>query len=403
MNEPRRLKRAVIKEELVELTGDFVKAVLLQQMLYWSERAQDFKQFAQEELQRAEKWGSPETLDGKKEFVDDMIYGWVYKTAEELSSETMLNLAANTIRRHLKELVEKGYLLERSNPKYRWDRTLQYRVDLLKVQADLMSRGYPLEGYSVELPIAKMEHGASVCGDSASHVTPMDVPSSKMEDQSSKMENQSSEMENQTCENGVTIPEITTENTTENTTERNHCASQAPHTGEAEKPEPVAIGTSSGLPVSKKERGKTSPLDRPSKFTRSGQKKSLDEIAEAVQRMTSDEVERKTSKKKPVRNTSSIIALFQEESKRVFGGCVPFETGKDMKLLKTMIDEMGYETVVEMMNWMFNNWAVFQRECKLRPGLPTIGLFWGYRSYLYAKVLDKGAVSREGGKAEDEF
>ena len=44
MNEPRRLKRVVIKEELVELTGDFVKAVLLQQMLYWSERVQDFKQ-----------------------------------------------------------------------------------------------------------------------------------------------------------------------------------------------------------------------------------------------------------------------------------------------------------------------------------------------------------------------
>lgn len=393
MNEPRRLKRVVIKEELVELTGDFVKAVLLQQMLYWSERVQDFKQFAQEELQRAEKWGPPETLDGKKEFVDDMVYGWVYKTAEELSSETMLNLAPNTIRRHLKELVEKGYLLERSNPKYKWDRTLQYRVDLLKVQTDLMSLGYPLEGYSVELPIAKMEHGASVCGDSASHVTPMEFPSSKME-------NQSTEMENQICENGRAIPEITTEITTE----RNHCASQAPHTGEAEENEPVAVDMGLGLPVSKKERCKTSPIDKPSKFTRFGQEKSLDEIAEAIQRMTSDDVERKTSKKKkPVRSSKTIIALFQEESKRLFGGCVPFETGKDMKLLKTMIDEMGYETVVEMMNWMFNSWAVFQRECKLRPGLPTIGLFWGYRAYLYSKVLDKGAVSREGGKAEDEF
>ena len=152
-----------------------------------------------------QKMGPPETLDGKKEFVDDMVYGWVYKTAEELSSETMLNLAPNTIRRHLKELVEKGYLLERSNPKYKWDRTLQYRVDLLKVQTDLMALGYPLEGYSVELPIAKMEHGASVCGDSASHVTPMEFPSSKME-------NQSTEMENQICENGRAIPEITTEN-----------------------------------------------------------------------------------------------------------------------------------------------------------------------------------------------
>jgi len=220
-----------------------------------------------------------------------------------------------------------------------------------------------------------------------------------MEVPSSKMENQSSEMENQICETGATIPEITTENTTE----RNHCASQAPHTGEAEEHRPVAVGMGLGLPVSKKERGKTSPIDKPSKFTRFGQKKNLDEIAEAVQRMTSDEVKRKTSKKKPVRSSKTIIALFQEESKRVFGGCVPFETGKDMKLLKTMIDEMGYETVVEMMNWLFGNWAVFQRECKLRPGLPTIGLFWGYRAYLYSKVLDKGAVSREGGKAEDEF
>ena len=222
MNEPRRLKRAVIKEELVELTGDFVKAVLLQQMLYWSERVRDFKQFAQEELQRAEKWGPPETLDGKKEFVDDMIYGWVYKTAEELSSETMLNLAANTIRRHLKELVEKGYLLERSNRSTGGIETLQYRVDLLKVQADLMSRGYPLEGYSVELPIAKMEHGASVCGDSASHVTPMECSILQ------NGESISSEMENQTCRKWSN----NTRDYYREYNRRNHCASQAPHTGE---------------------------------------------------------------------------------------------------------------------------------------------------------------------------
>jgi len=36
------LKRIVIKEELVVLTGDYRKAILLNQFLYWSERVKDF-------------------------------------------------------------------------------------------------------------------------------------------------------------------------------------------------------------------------------------------------------------------------------------------------------------------------------------------------------------------------
>ena len=37
----KKLKRAVIKEELVELTGDFRPALILNQFIYWIERMYD--------------------------------------------------------------------------------------------------------------------------------------------------------------------------------------------------------------------------------------------------------------------------------------------------------------------------------------------------------------------------
>ena len=138
-----KLKRAVIKEELVALTGDFTKAVLLNQFIYWSERVKDFDKFIEEERKRMEVEG--ENLNIKKQ------NGWIYKTAEELSEETMLGLSPKTIRRHMKELIKNGWLDERNNPKYSWDRTKQYRVNIVKIQSDLQEMGYGLEGYPLEL------------------------------------------------------------------------------------------------------------------------------------------------------------------------------------------------------------------------------------------------------------
>jgi len=56
-NSSMRLKRVVIKEELVALTGDYIKAILLNQFLYWSERVEDFDLFILEEQQRARDIG----------------------------------------------------------------------------------------------------------------------------------------------------------------------------------------------------------------------------------------------------------------------------------------------------------------------------------------------------------
>lgn len=131
------LKRAVIKEELVELTGDFALATTLNQLLYWSKRVKDSDGLIAEELER---------ISTNK--VSDLRHGWIYKSSEELSQEIMLG-SPSTVRRNLKELVNQKYVFERRNPnpRYKFDKTLQYRVNLVKIVEELNELGYRLEHF----------------------------------------------------------------------------------------------------------------------------------------------------------------------------------------------------------------------------------------------------------------
>ena len=143
----KKLKRAVIKEELVELTGDFRPALILNQFIYWIERMYDTDKYILEEKERALKHEIEVSIDESK--------GWVYKTAEDLNEELMIGMSVPTIRKYIKQLVDQGYLIQRKNPKYKWDKTMQYRVDLYKIQLDLGKMGYVLEGFKL-LPKIKI-------------------------------------------------------------------------------------------------------------------------------------------------------------------------------------------------------------------------------------------------------
>ena len=150
------LKRVVIKEELVELTGDYRPAIILNQFIYWTERMKDTDKYIQEETERALKENIEVNIESSK--------GWIYKTSEELNEEIMLNMSNATIRKYIKQLIEKGYIQERRNPKYKWDKTMQYRVDIYKIQLDLAKLGYALEGYKLLpgikiLDIEEIENG----------------------------------------------------------------------------------------------------------------------------------------------------------------------------------------------------------------------------------------------------
>lgn len=198
MSETKKLKRSVIKEELVELTGDFIKAVILNQFIYWSERMKDIDEYIEQENQRATQYGGDE---------QELSCGWIYKSADDLADETMLNLSGNAIRNHLKELERMGFVCSRTNPKYKWDRTLQYRVDLVRVIKSLNKMGYSLDGYALAINIPTEPSGG-------------ENPNARNENASADFENGSAENEIRESDDCGAIPEITTETTTKTTAKK---------------------------------------------------------------------------------------------------------------------------------------------------------------------------------------
>ena len=190
--EVKKLKRAVIKEELVAITGDFINSIILNQFIYWSDRVNDFDKMVEEERKISSKEGI--------ELNQPLKRGWIYKKAEELSNETMIGLSDSNMRRRIKDLVSKGYLFERKNPKYKWDQTKQYRVNFTKISKDLKERGYVLSGY-------RFTEEITAKNDSNSHNNAF----SKIEIQNSEIEIQNSEIEKHTRDYIQRLPsEITT-------------------------------------------------------------------------------------------------------------------------------------------------------------------------------------------------
>lgn len=150
------LKRIVIKEEFVALTGSANGAVVLGQMEYWQLRVQDANAFIEEENSRIQRVPMNPRPDPKP-----LLDGWIYKSALLLASELFGILSRATVAKTLRDLVAAGWLLRRTNPKNRWDSSYQYRLNLLKMKEDLEALGLPLSGWKNlaqnEQPVAQNE------------------------------------------------------------------------------------------------------------------------------------------------------------------------------------------------------------------------------------------------------
>lgn len=139
--EVKKLKRVVIKEELYALTKDTIEAIILGQFIYWEEKVKDFDKFIIEERQRCVNDGVSINIEVQN--------GWMYKKASEMSEECMLNMSDVTIRRYIQSLIDKGFVECRKNPIHKWDKTLQYRVNIAFVVLEIKKLGYDgLSGYS---------------------------------------------------------------------------------------------------------------------------------------------------------------------------------------------------------------------------------------------------------------
>ena len=149
-----KIKKAVIREDLLSITGNYKEAIILNQFIYWSERVSDADKFIKIENEIARKNGEPER---------ELLYGWIYKTAEQLADEIMLGLSASQVRKYIAKLVDYGYIHRRTNPKYKWDRTFQYRVDLVNIAKALKTNGYSLSDYKIDIPEDNAELNARQC------------------------------------------------------------------------------------------------------------------------------------------------------------------------------------------------------------------------------------------------
>ena len=208
----KKLKRVVIKEELVELTGDFKQAIVLGQMIYWSEKVKDIDAYIVEEKERYMKFGTDEDDIPSMELSN----GWIYKKAEELSEETMIGVKPKAMRTYLKALVDKGWLDQRRNPKVKMDRILQYRVNIAKIQKDLLALGYNLDGYSINLgDIVQIQNGE--IKNKRQEQPEGEVENTKRLKENSKEQKEArrGEKDARKGEKEKAIPEITTEITTE--------------------------------------------------------------------------------------------------------------------------------------------------------------------------------------------
>lgn len=184
-----KIKKVVIREDLLSIVKNYKEAIILHQFIYWSERIEDADKFLERENEIARENGSDER---------EPFYGWIYKSAEELSDEIMLGLSASQTRKYISNLIDYGFIQKRNNPKYKWDRTLQYKVNLVNIARALKANGYPLSDYKIDIP----ENNES----SIAHQCAINVPQN----------------ENQIVSGNEAIPEITTETTiidyqTENT------------------------------------------------------------------------------------------------------------------------------------------------------------------------------------------
>lgn len=142
--QPRKLKRCVIKEEFVSLTGDAVSAAILNQMIFWQELVNKSDQEILSEINAYEKIGDKRKVANLK---SQLKHGWFWKAAKEMAEEVMFS-TRQTVDRKMRVLVDKGFMECRPNPDPRYV-TNYYRVNLAYIQAELNKLGFSLEGYAL--------------------------------------------------------------------------------------------------------------------------------------------------------------------------------------------------------------------------------------------------------------
>ncbi|MGO3651659.1 hypothetical protein [Vagococcus sp.] len=154
-NRPERTSR--LRRELVELTKDSNKAIVLDKLISKSENIENSVEFVQEEINRFQQNGNKKA-DSILHFnlIGEERYGWMHISSVDLVEETLLSISKSTMNRMLKDLLDKNWIDKRLNPRYPGDNTPQYRVNLLQLQFDLRSMNNSLSAYPFVIDLVNL-------------------------------------------------------------------------------------------------------------------------------------------------------------------------------------------------------------------------------------------------------
>ena len=155
-NKNKKLKVAVIREELVELTGDAISALILNQSVLAHDSTEEMDKGTKEVVENLISAGQTEMAEQLQE--TSLRDGWFYKSPNSFYKEIMIS-SRSTVKRRLGELVEKGWLIkggqffkQLKNKKGEVIEDSWWKVNISKLRKDLFMLGYALYGYPIWSP-----------------------------------------------------------------------------------------------------------------------------------------------------------------------------------------------------------------------------------------------------------
>ena len=115
----------IIREDYLAIcAGNHCAAAILNVFEYWTNVKIAHQSQAEALNSAAESAGDKPTQDTEL---------WIYKSQKQLKDELLSAYGENKIGEALKMLQSLGYLETRTNPNYRWDKTIQYRLHIENV------------------------------------------------------------------------------------------------------------------------------------------------------------------------------------------------------------------------------------------------------------------------------
>ncbi len=128
LTHPANQRLVLLKEDFLNLHDqDLSAAIVLAIFEHWTNVLINSSEQTQQHNARRRK-------KGLEEFETEL---WIYKSHDDLISDSLGLLKRHQIKAGLKKNIEKGFLKKRNNPRYSWDRTLQYKVNIQKVNLAL--------------------------------------------------------------------------------------------------------------------------------------------------------------------------------------------------------------------------------------------------------------------------